>query len=474
METNKIEEALKLVEGLGTSTVDLGKVVAKEVAEMVTSYSKLTGVLEELEVQLKKTEDATNDTGKKKRKKDEEEDGESLSIGQKYKKLGTEGQLGDASTGAQALGDMLGGVDVFAKNALGSESGDYVEALGESLGGVSTALGGVKEFMGGNILGGAMKVLKGLTNTVGAFFKIKDKGKEREIKQLEISSKNLKAEFTKLGKEAEQLFGGSKSDKLEEQIQNLSQQQKNLQEQRAAEESKKKKDDSKVAAYNEQIEKSNAELVDLKAKQIDAIMGQDVKTAIGNFAKAYADAWAAGLSPGDSKKKAKKMVQEMVKTAVTELMKDNLSKSVEAFRSRMSEAIKDGIITKAEQSALDELESRIYRDAEKFDENGSLKKYYDDHAGETDAERAATSKGIAAASQDSVNELNGRFTAIQQHTYEIVGYLRGAADSAEMVRRCVEELGNHGRVLSVMGSEVRYLNWNINNIYSRGIPIRES
>ena len=36
-----------------------------------------------------------------------------------------------------------------------------------------------------------------------------------------------------------------------------------------------------------------------------------------------------------------------------------------------------------------------------------------------DTGREATTKGIASASQDTVDELNGRFTAIQSHTFDI-------------------------------------------------------
>jgi flagellar capping protein FliD len=38
---------------------------------------------------------------------------------------------------------------------------------------------------------------------------------------------------------------------------------------------------------------------------------------------------------------------------------------------------------------------------------------------EATAEREAVSSGIATASQDSVDELNGRMTAVQSHTYSI-------------------------------------------------------
>ena len=37
----------------------------------------------------------------------------------------------------------------------------------------------------------------------------------------------------------------------------------------------------------------------------------------------------------------------------------------------------------------------------------------------SESSREASKKGLATASQDSVDELNGRFTVIQGHTYEI-------------------------------------------------------
>ena len=37
----------------------------------------------------------------------------------------------------------------------------------------------------------------------------------------------------------------------------------------------------------------------------------------------------------------------------------------------------------------------------------------------SDLERTATAKGIASASQDTVDDLNGRFTAIQSHTFSL-------------------------------------------------------
>ena len=48
-----------------------------------------------------------------------------------------------------------------------------------------------------------------------------------------------------------------------------------------------------------------------------------------------------------------------------------------------------------------------------------LRRDYADYFSNSDSLSSSTAKGIAQASQDSVDELNGRFTAIQSHTYSI-------------------------------------------------------
>lgn len=135
----------------------------------------------------------------------------------------------------------------------------------------------------------------------------------------------------------------------------------------------------------------------------------------------------------------------------------NGSDAAEAFSNSVSEMLEDlaqqmiysvtlaPIMEKAQEQMLEVMKNGNFSDDEKFaryagilsnltdealsqQENANyLMKLYQDMAAAKgidifqpdDTGREATSKGIATASQDSVNELNGRFTAIQSHTFDI-------------------------------------------------------
>lgn len=85
---------------------------------------------------------------------------------------------------------------------------------------------------------------------------------------------------------------------------------------------------------------------------------------------------------------------------------------------------------------LDTLMSEVERLAPAVNE--TLKGLYGEYANSAseDSERTSASKGIAQASQDSIDELNGRATAIQSHTYSINEGIRSlVSTSAVMLDR---------------------------------------
>ena len=95
------------------------------------------------------------------------------------------------------------------------------------------------------------------------------------------------------------------------------------------------------------------------------------------------------------------------------------------------------------------------------------------------AERSAQSKGIAQASQDSVNELNGRMTAIQGHTYSLVeGQRQLINDSAQVLRHLAGIESNtaelrHMRLdMSAMHKDMSAMRSDISDIATRGIITR--
>ena len=89
-----------------------------------------------------------------------------------------------------------------------------------------------------------------------------------------------------------------------EQNNKLLEQQKILiQQQIREEQDKKKTDDSRIKEWQEQIEEINDVIAENKEKAKDAIFGEDLKSAIDNFANAQAEAWASGEDRAESAKR---------------------------------------------------------------------------------------------------------------------------------------------------------------------------
>lgn len=90
--------------------------------------------------------------------------------------------------------------------------------------------------------------------------------------------------------------------------------------------------------------------------------------------------------------------------------------------------------------------------------------------------REATSKGIATASQDSVDELNGRATAIQSHTYSIMESGKAMAEDMRMLRSQAGSILNH--VMGIhedtgsMDGKLTRIQSAIEDIRDRGVNIK--
>lgn len=142
-------------------------------------------------------------------------------------------------------------------------------------------------------------------------------------------------------------------------------------------------------------------------------------SAIDEFAQAYADAWSSGE---DAAKSSMKIVQNLIKTAIINFLKDKLSPSVEEFMNKLADYMSDGIVSPWEEAELNKLKEKMDAEAEKVFETSS--KYLQ---GEGDKyEQKATAGGFENMSQESADELNGRFTALQMAGEEILLFLQGS------------------------------------------------
>lgn len=311
---------------------------------------------------------------------------------------------------AGSLGDNIG--SLFS--AFGNDSGaDMVANITDLVGGVGQAGVGVARLASGDIIGGVKDLASGITNVVTSITRLGDAKREREIQRLQSQVDALKKSYEALSRSIEDAYSKDAVDLIKQQDEVLRQQKKILEEQIRQEEKKKKTDKKRVQQYRDEIESINAILEESKDKAVEAIIGKDVREAIDEFATAYVNAWSAGE---DKAAAMKDVVRNMIKASVTELVKSRLNPEVKAFMDYLAKAMEDGILSTAEQRTLDALEQQIYNKLQGFD--SSFDKYIIDD--KEDEERTGAKRGIATASQESVDENNARLTNIQAHTYSLM------------------------------------------------------
>ncbi len=98
---------------------------------------------------------------------------------------------------------------------------------------------------------------------------------------------------------------------------------------------------------------------------------------------------------------------------------------------------------------------------------------YQNLLGVQDAEREGMKgKGIATASQESVDELNGRATAIQGHTYSISENTKLLLQNTNNILRSVQVIEHNTERLHAMDKNIDEVKHTLSDIAIKGVRIK--
>ena len=299
--------------------------------------------------------------------------------------------------------------DTFSKlgDAFGSDlMSGIAEGLNVAMDAVNSAMDGAKAgAMFGPIGASAGAAIGVVTSLASSIAKIHDKKNESRIQRLQDQIDTLDKSYDKLGRSIENAYSKDASKLIDQQNKLLEQQKVLIQNQIKEEEDKKKTDNDRIKEWRDQIDEINNTIADNKEAGKDAIFGSDIKSAIDDFANAYADAWAAGE---DKARSAKDLVRKMIRNMVTESIKAAASDPMKAIREKLLEFWSDDYISDWEQDYLDRKAQELADDLDrKF---GWADKYFKPDDPEDDNTRVASSKGIASISQDSANVIDGKMS----------------------------------------------------------------
>lgn len=291
-----------------------------------------------------------------------------------------------------------------------------------------------EKFKSGDIMGAASEATSSILGVITSINKWIDKSKERKIQKLQDQIDALSRSYDRLSRSIEKAYSTDAKELIEDQNKLLEQQKLLIQRQIQEEKSKKDPDKKRIKEWEKQYEEITNLIEDNAAKAQDAIFGSDIQAAINDFAEAYADAWAQG---GDRAKSAKDFVKNMIKQMVIEAMKADIKEPMQVIRDKLEEFWEDGIITQTEENIIDEMIKKLNQDLDAS--FGWADKYFDDN---TASKQQATSRSFQTMSQDTGDELSGRFADIQGKVTDIRNAVMSQLQMRDSVEGIIEAIHN--------------------------------
>lgn len=214
-------------------------------------------------------------------------------------------------------------------------------------------------------------------------------------------------------------------------------------------------------------------------KQLDDYLGGIFGNYATDIMDVIADAFERGTDAAEAfgdvtRKVMRNVAKDMVQAAILQPVIEQQSELVKKAYATGNE----GEITNALGAA-----AHAFADVEKVAQEEykkaaeMFKRQGIDLSGGSAATREASQKGIATASQDSVDELNGRMTAVQGHTYNIAENTRMLlATTNEILKGVVGIERNTGNVharLTVVEQHLKSVKDTVGDIALKGIKIKQ-
>ena len=214
-------------------------------------------------------------------------------------------------------------------------------------------------------------------------------------------------------------------------------------------------------------------------KQMDDYLGGIFGNYASDIMDAVVDAFERGTDAAEAfgdvtKKVMRNVAKDMVQAAILQPVKQEQAELVKKAyatgnRDEITKAL--GVASHAFADAVKVAQEEYKNVAEIFKKNGN------DLTSDSAASREASQKGIATASQDSVDELNGRMTAVQGHTFDIAENTRMLlATTNEILKGVVGIERNTGNVhtrLSVVEQHLKSVKDTVGDIALKGIKIKQ-
>lgn len=294
----------------------------------------------------------------------------------------------------------------------------------------------------------------------------------------EKSIEKIADAYAKVAYTADKALGGNKYDEGRKQLENLAEQQILIQKQINAEQDKKKTDHGKIEEWRRQIQEIAEQMATIINEMLEDIIGYTAADLASELGNAFFEAAKQGEDAMEAwHKKVNDIVADVLRRMlVQKYLEERIGGLFDKYKKEWfgNDGQFKGI--DAVIGSMNGFANDLNNVGEEFNAiyqglSESLRDYFS-----AETEREGTSKGIATASQDSVDENNARLTTIQGHTYTLV---QGMADLNRTGNAVLDKLAGIEKntsdtniKLDNMGKNVKDIKDTVDDISSRGIKIK--
>lgn len=292
------------------------------------------------------------------------------------------------------------------------------------------------------------------------------------------SADRLATAYANIAYSADKALGSKRYSEASSQLQNIAMQQHLIAEQMSQEMTKKDVDTAKLIEWKQKIAELGQQAVSLINEMVEDIIGDSSSGIAQELGDAFVEAFQAGED-------AAKAWHDKVNDIVADILKRMLvQKYLEEPLGEIFDEYKERWFPNGQFAGLDAITGSMQDFAASLNEQidvfqkamdglpDDIKTYF---TGD-DSDREASQKGIATASQDSVDELNGRMTAVQSHTFAISENTRQLLTTTQTILGSLlhieeETDGLHDRMERVE-NYTKSIHDSVDDIVNKGIKLK--
>lgn len=328
------------------------------------------------------------------------------------------------------------------------------------------AYNGWENLKNGNIAGAIQETVASITSLIANINRWKDKLKEARIEDLEEQIESLGDAYDDLQKKADKAYSTVQARMITQSNENLQRQIELIDEKIREEESKKDTDDERIEGWRDEQEQLREEIEANAEAAQEAINGVSFDSFRNEFLDLMMDFESGSEDFADS------FNEHLQRAIYDSLLAEKYQSAIQELYDKFSVYGEDGL-TDEEVEELRDMYSDLAEDL--IEERDKI----NDAFGFDDFDREGSSKGVAQASQESIDYLNGLMTNVNDNVFSMSEHVKALATMNSGMHRILESIESNTRpiadireLVEDMYVEVLATRKSMDDQRTRGVKIR--